>query len=186
MMLYKSLDEEDGDKPVTAEAGAAVNKLVSEYPDVFAADLPPGVPPDRGMPHVIKLKPGAEAPNKATYKMSPLELDNLRKQLDELLAHGFIQPSSSPFGAPVLFVKKKDGSLRFCVDYRALNKIPEQAEALLVVPLLMVVGLQLHNSPWSLHRTRPQLKIDTSTSQRMPRTTSTFGSRVTASRRLVL
>ena len=123
-MTLLTLDDDDDNQAV--EAGAAVDKLVSEYPDVFAADLPAGVPPDRGMPHVIKLKPGAEAPNKATYKMSPLELDNLRQQLDELLAHKFIQPSSSPYGAPVLFVKKKDGSLRFCVDYRALNKITER------------------------------------------------------------
>ena len=124
MTLFKTLDDDDDNQAV--EADAAVDKPVSEYPDVFAADLPAGVPPDRGMPHVIKLKPGAEAPNKATYKMSPLELDNLRQQLNELLAHKFIQPSSSPYGAPVLFVKKKDGSLRFCVDYRALNKNTER------------------------------------------------------------
>ena len=55
--------------------------------------------------------------------MSPLELDELRKQLTDLQEYGFIQPSQSPYGSPILFVRKKDGSLRFCVDYRALNKM---------------------------------------------------------------
>lgn len=55
--------------------------------------------------------------------MSPLELDELRRQLDELLKLGLIKPSVSPWGAPVLFVKKKDGSMRMCIDYRALNKV---------------------------------------------------------------
>ena len=69
------------------------------------------------------LVPGSTPPSQATYRMSPKELDELKQQLQELSDHGFIQPSKSPYGAPVLFVKKKDGSIRMCIDYRALNKI---------------------------------------------------------------
>ena len=74
---------------------------------------------------IIKLIliPGSSAPSLATYRMSPTELDELKKQLNDLITHGFIRASKSPYGAPVLFVKKKDGSIRMCIDYRALNKI---------------------------------------------------------------
>ena len=67
--------------------------------------------------------PGTRPPAQAPYRMAPSELAELRRQLDELLKIGFIQPSKAPCGAPVLFQKKKDGALRMCVDYRALNKI---------------------------------------------------------------
>lgn len=96
--------------------------IVEEYRDVFG-DLPAGLPPQRAMDHRIELVPGASPQSRPTYRMSPAELDELKKQLDQLLASGFIQPSKSPFGAPILFVKKKDGSMRMCVDYRALNGI---------------------------------------------------------------
>ena len=97
--------------------------LIEKYHDVFPSDLPYGLPPSRNIDHKIEIIPGSEPPSKATYKMSPSELDELKKIIQELLEHGFIQPSMSPYGAPVLFVKKKDGSIRMCVDYRALNKI---------------------------------------------------------------
>ena len=97
--------------------------LLHEYADVFPSDLPTGLPPRRDIDHKIEVLPGSEPPSRATYKMSPKELDELKKIIQELLEHGFIQPSISPYGAPVLFVKKKDGSIRMCVDYRALNKI---------------------------------------------------------------
>ncbi|GJY88434.1 putative nucleotidyltransferase, ribonuclease H [Tanacetum coccineum] len=71
----------------------------------------------------IELIPGAEPISKAPYRMAPIELKELKDQLQELLERGFIRPSVSPWGAPVLFVKKKDGSMRLCIDYRKLNKI---------------------------------------------------------------
>jgi hypothetical protein len=105
------------------ETPAAVESLLQDFTDVFPKDLPKGLPPDRGFPHRIELEPGHQPPHKNPYRLSPLELEELRKQLQELIDHDYIQPSKSPYGAPVLFVKKKDGSLRMCVDYRMLNKI---------------------------------------------------------------
>ena len=84
--------------------------LLAEYSDVFPADLPPGLPPEREVDHRIELTPGAVPPSRPMYRMSRTELDELKKQLDELSESGFIQPSKSPFGAPILFVKKKDGT----------------------------------------------------------------------------
>ena len=96
---------------------------MAEFSDVFPANLPKGLPPSRGLEHTIELEPGSQPPSKATYKMSFHELEELRKQLAEHGDQEFVRASQSPFGAPVLFVKKKDGTMRLCVDYRALNKI---------------------------------------------------------------
>lgn len=100
-----------------------VEQLLDEFRDVFPSDLPSGLPPRRDVDHRIELVPGSTPPSRPTYRMSPKELDELKKQLQDLIEHQFIQPSKSPYGAPVLFVKKKDGSIRMCIDYRALNKI---------------------------------------------------------------
>lgn len=97
--------------------------LVKAYRSVFPDDLPSGLPPRRHIDHKIELVPGAEPPTKPAYRMSADELDELKKQLSDLISKGFIQPSKSPFGAPVLFVKKQDGTKRMCVDYRAVNKV---------------------------------------------------------------
>ncbi|GKA07112.1 putative reverse transcriptase domain-containing protein [Tanacetum coccineum] len=86
----------------------------------------PGIPPIRDVEFNIKLIPGAEPISKAPYRMAPIELKELKDQLQELLERGFIRPSVSPWGAPVLFVKKKDGSMRLCIDYRELNKITDK------------------------------------------------------------
>nr|GEZ23957.1 putative reverse transcriptase domain-containing protein [Tanacetum cinerariifolium] len=91
--------------------------IVSEFPDVFPDELP-GIPPVREVEFNIELIPGAEPISKAPYRMAPVELKELKDQLQELLERGFIRPSVSPWGAPVLFVKKKDGSMRLCIDYR--------------------------------------------------------------------
>nr|GFD00232.1 putative reverse transcriptase domain-containing protein [Tanacetum cinerariifolium] len=96
--------------------------IVSEFPDVFPDELP-GIPPVCEVEFNIELIPGSELISKAPYRMAPIELKELKDQLQELLERGFIRPSVSPWGAPVLFVKKKDGSMRLCIDYRELNKI---------------------------------------------------------------
>ncbi|GJU96135.1 putative reverse transcriptase domain-containing protein [Tanacetum coccineum] len=82
-----------------------------------------GLPPVREIEFQIKLIPGATPVAKSPYRLAPFELEELSGQLKELQDKGFIQPSSSPWGAPVLFVKKKDGSFRMCIDYRELNKL---------------------------------------------------------------
>ena len=95
--------------------------IVNEFPDVFPDDLP-GIPPSRAVDFVIELEPGTGPISKSPYRMAPAELKELKAQLQDLLDKGFIRPSVSPWGAPVLFVKKKDGSMRLCIDYRELNK----------------------------------------------------------------
>jgi hypothetical protein len=89
---------------------------------MFPEELP-GLPPEREVEFEIVLMPGAELISKAPYRMAPAELRELKTQLQELLDMRFIRPSVSSRGAPVLFVKKKDGSMRLCIDYRELNKI---------------------------------------------------------------
>jgi hypothetical protein len=97
-------------------------KVVCEYPDVFPEELP-GMPPDRDIEFSIELLLGATPISKRPYRMDVKDLVELKKQIEELLEKGFIHPSSSPWGAPVLFVSKKDGSRRMCVDYRSLNEV---------------------------------------------------------------
>jgi len=97
-------------------------KILKEYGDVFPDELPNGLPPKR-MLTIESLSNQVKATVKAPYRMSPKSLEELKKQLDELLKKGFIKPNQSPNGAPVLFVKKKNGGMRLCVDYRALNEI---------------------------------------------------------------
>ncbi|KAJ4961944.1 hypothetical protein NE237_021854 [Protea cynaroides] len=96
--------------------------VVREFPDVFLEDLP-GLPSDRATEFMIDLMPGSAPVSKAPYRMAPTELKELKTQLHELLDKGFIRPSISPWGAPILFVKKKDESVRLCIDYRDLNKL---------------------------------------------------------------
>jgi hypothetical protein len=96
--------------------------VVCEYPDVFPDDLP-GMLPNRDVEFVIELQPCTAPISKRPYRMPPKELAELKNKLQELLDKGYIRPSSSPWGSPALFVKKKDGSLRMCVDYRPLNAV---------------------------------------------------------------
>ncbi|XP_077232116.1 uncharacterized protein LOC143866802 [Tasmannia lanceolata] len=96
--------------------------IVQKYVDVFPDDLS-GAPPNRELEFSIELVPGANPISKRLYRMAPIELEELKKQLQELLDKGFIRPSVSPWGAPVLFVKKKDGSIRLCIDYREMNNV---------------------------------------------------------------
>ena len=96
--------------------------VVKDFPDVFPEELP-GISPVREVELSIKILLGTSPTSRAPYRMAPTELKELKIQLQELLDKGFIRPSVSPWGAPVLFVKKKDGTLRMCIDYRQINKV---------------------------------------------------------------
>ncbi|KAL4026089.1 hypothetical protein IC575_014513 [Cucumis melo] len=104
------------------EVSLSSEPVVRGYLDVFPDELP-GLPPPREVDFAIELEPGTAPISRAPYRMAPAELKELKVQLQELLDKGFIRPSVSPWGAPVLFVKKKDGSMRLCIDYRELNKV---------------------------------------------------------------
>ncbi|GJU15296.1 putative reverse transcriptase domain-containing protein [Tanacetum coccineum] len=96
--------------------------VVRDFPEVFPNDLS-GLSTIREINFQIELTPGATPVVKSPYRLAPSELEELLGQLKELQDKGFIRPSSSPCGAPVLFIKKKDGSFRMCIDYRELNKL---------------------------------------------------------------
>ena len=97
-------------------------RVVCEYVDVFLDELP-GLSPQRVVDFGIELQPGTSPISMTPHRMAPVELQELRVQLQELLDKGFIRPSTSPWGAPVLFAKKKDKTLRLCIDYRQLNRV---------------------------------------------------------------
>jgi hypothetical protein len=123
MCVMRVLDEyepKEATKLVTS--AKCIRRVLEEFPDVMPEELPEDLPPRRRVDHAIELMPGVAPPAKAPYRMSHEELKELKVQLEELLAKGYIKPSKSPYGALVLFVHKKDGTLRMCVDYRALNK----------------------------------------------------------------
>jgi hypothetical protein len=111
---------------VTAHVGEikpseAIN-VVLDFPDVFPRELP-GMPPKRKVEFAIELIPGTAPISKRAYRVSDPELVELKKQIDELLEKGYIRPSTLPWAAPVLFVEKKDGTKRMCIDYRSLNEV---------------------------------------------------------------
>jgi hypothetical protein len=109
--VYEAIVQEIQDIPV-----------VCEFSDVFPEDLP-GLPPERDVEFVIELKPDMAPISRRSYRMPPNELAELKTQLQDLLEKGFIRPSSSPWGCPTIFVKKKDQTLWMCVDYRPLNEV---------------------------------------------------------------
>jgi Retroviral aspartyl protease len=102
-----------------------VRPMIEEYIDVFPAELT-SLPPKRENDHRIELEPGSSPPWKQIYRTSMIENEAMEKELAKLLKIGAIRPSRSPFGAPVIFIKKKEGDLRMCTDYRALNKITKK------------------------------------------------------------
>ena len=96
-----------------------IEAVLKEFEDIFPKDLPPGLPPIRkGHEFKIDLEDDTPPVHRPIYKLSLLELEEARKQIEYMLEHGFIRPSESPYGTPVLFAPKKDGGLRFCIDYR--------------------------------------------------------------------
>jgi hypothetical protein len=96
--------------------------VVCEYPDVFPEELP-GMPPDRDIEFIIELVLGTAPIAQRAYRMNPQELEELKRQLADMLSKGLIRPNASPWGSPVLFVDKQDGIIRLCVDYRKLNEV---------------------------------------------------------------
>ena len=97
-------------------------RVVCEYEDVFSDELP-GLPPPRDVDFRIELHLGTLPISMTPQRMTPVEVHELKVQIQELLGKGFIRPSTSPWGAPVLFAKKKDKTLRLCIDYRKLNRV---------------------------------------------------------------
>ncbi|CAI7897450.1 unnamed protein product [Closterium sp. NIES-54] len=113
---------------------AAEEEVLEQYKDIMPDDLPAGVPPARTHEHEIVEEPGAKPVSHAPYRLSPTELMDMKKQIEYLLDRQLIRPSTSPYGAPVLFTPKPDGSLRMCINYRALNK----QTALTTAPVLIL------------------------------------------------
>ncbi|XP_028113746.1 uncharacterized protein LOC114311775 [Camellia sinensis] len=113
--------------PADAKANVESISIVREFPDVFPDDFPRDLI-DREIEFTIEVIPGIQPISKAPYRMAPTELKELKIQLQELLDKKFIRPNTLPWGTPVLFVKKNDGSLRLCIDYRELKKSKEELE----------------------------------------------------------
>jgi hypothetical protein len=108
--------------PMVFNLAAETISVVEEFMDVFLKELP-GMPPEREVEFYIDLIPDTAPITKRPYRMAPTELAELKLQIAELQQKGYIRPNSSPWGAPVLFVTKKDGSMRMCIDYRSLNEV---------------------------------------------------------------
>ena len=123
-MVSEKIDTRcDVEKAFHEDMPESIKVVLLDYKDIFPTDLPPGLPPVR-MGHEFKIELEDDTPpiHRPIYKLSPLELEEARKQIQYMLKHGYIRPSISPYVAPVLFAPKKDGGLRFCIDYRWLNK----------------------------------------------------------------
>ena len=121
--------EEEPD--LLTEQQEELDKLLQEYKDYLPVELPAGLPPESVVNHDIDLIPGSSSPSRAACRSSQPDLEDLQRQLTALLERGFIEPSKSPLGAPVFFVKKQDGSLRLVCDWSDLNRITIKNEACL-------------------------------------------------------
>jgi len=114
-IIFTHLEVERGD-------ATSVIPVVQDFGDVFPEEVS-GLPPSREVEFFIDLVPGIGPVSLAPYRMAPAKLVELKKQIEELMEKQFIRPSTLPWGAPVLLVKKKNGSLHLCVDYMQLNKM---------------------------------------------------------------
>ncbi|GJP58605.1 hypothetical protein CLOP_g753 [Closterium sp. NIES-67] len=110
------------DEEQTSEPPREIKEILKEFKDLLSDDLPDELPPYQRHQHEIVEEPGSKPTFRAPYRLSPTELADMNKQIEYLLTKGLIRPSTSPYGTPVLFTPKPDGSLRMCIDYRALNK----------------------------------------------------------------
>ena len=119
LAIFKKRKDDGSGKPMPKE----IEGVLDEFKDVMPPELPKRLPPRKDEDHKIELEPGAKPHVMGPYRMAPPKLEKLRRQLTELLDMVFIQPSKNPYDASVLFQKKHDGSLRMCIDYRALNKV---------------------------------------------------------------
>ena len=120
MLCYVTVQAKPSTESTSADPEIA--QIIDEFRDVLVSELPSGLPPERTTFHTIPVKDGSVPPAHKLYRLSRLQSEELRRQLKSLTEKRFIQPSSSPYGSPVLFAVKPDGSLRLCVDFRALNK----------------------------------------------------------------
>ncbi|XP_038991121.1 uncharacterized protein LOC120114215 [Hibiscus syriacus] len=135
------------DEPTTTkEVPDVVSHVLAEFKDVMPVELPKKLPPKREVDHKIELVENTKPPAQAPYRMAPPKLEEMRRQLKDLLDVGYIRPSKSPYGAPVLFQKKHDGSLRMCTDYQALNKLTVKNKY--PIPLIADLFDQLGGARW--------------------------------------
>ncbi|XP_047335495.1 uncharacterized protein LOC124939022 [Impatiens glandulifera] len=138
--------EDENDSKVEVEVPKEVQELLEEFKDTMPNELPRKLPPKRDVDHKIELVTDALPPSRTPYRIEPPKLKELQKQLKGLIDAGMIQPSKSPYGAPVLFQKKRDGSLRMCVDYRVLNKLTVRNKY--SIPIVGELFDQLGRAKW--------------------------------------
>ena len=136
-MTYLATLKEERDDGSGEPMPKEIEKVLNEFKDMMPLELPKRLPPRRDEDHKIELEPGAKPPAMGPYRMAPSELEELRRQLKELLDTRFMQPSKAPYGILVLFQKKHDGSLRMCIDYQALNKVTVKNK----YPILLIADL---------------------------------------------
>ena len=131
------------DDEIASDSNPRTISVYAEFSDVFA-QLPSELPPERVITHHIDLIPGSKPLSRSPYRMCHWETQHLRERIEQLEALGFIRPSVSPWASPVLFIAKKNGKLRFCVDYRALNKLTVKNR--FPLPTMDVLMDKLHGS----------------------------------------
>jgi hypothetical protein len=118
--------EEHGDVVKTKKANPypfCISKVINKILDILTNDLPTILPPNKDVDHKIEVHPRSTPPTKTPYRLNHKELEKLKRQINDLMERGYIHMSKSPYGAPMLFMGKKDGKLTMCIDYRVLNKI---------------------------------------------------------------
>ncbi|CAI7809369.1 unnamed protein product [Closterium sp. NIES-54] len=121
-LFVVQLDFEPTPSQIIEDLPPQMKALAEEYSEVFKP-IPDGLPPDRVVGHTIPVEPGKAPPFRPLYRLSPAEYEEAKQHIEEYFRKGWIEPSASPYGAPILFVHKKGGGLRRCINYRALNKI---------------------------------------------------------------